>query len=409
MKSQDTSIVLLLVFCVLELVSSISYFWGIHLVFICWLIYSLIAYGDNAIHIFSNLKYKLLLGFYIFYFFSNLFSSGFELAFARTIALLEIFSPVLMYDFYKINRWNNAKYPIWILISVVILNMSLSFSMIEFMGKSGLRDTIQADSENIFKGALAIVTSIAILVPTAFYILLHPDRISPKYKYLKIVFLIIFIFYGILLLCRALFMTSILTAVIGCAIAIIYGTRRWIMKGCICIALISLGFIAYFDEIVDYSDSFGVSSQLFITPKLYEIKYVLEGQSSNAVDISSRNSLAESSFNTFKDNPIFGITHKATDFEETAELGVGNHSEWLDDLALYGIFAVLIFAFLYIAAKEQIRQSKYSLSLILFVFLGFNNPILNFQVIFTVYLLIPIFLEYIKKNYFYVGNRSRCI
>lgn len=164
----------MLIFCILEIVSSIAYFTGIHIVFLVWIASVIGVYGVTAKRIFQGKKYSLIAFFMVFYFLSMLFSVGFSLAFARTIALIETFSPILMYDFYKINRWNNSKYPLFIMISLIVINMSLSFTMIEFMGKSGLRDTIQADSENIFKGALAIVTSLAILIPTAFYIICRP-------------------------------------------------------------------------------------------------------------------------------------------------------------------------------------------------------------------------------------------
>ena len=391
------------------MISSISYFTGIHAVFIAWLIYSIIIYGNEAKKILSGKKYLLLLIFFVFYFMSMLYSVGLSLAFARTIALIEVFSPVLMYDFYKLNRWNNSKYPLWVMISIIIINMSLSFAMIEFMGRSGLRDTIQSDSDNIFKGALAIITSLAILVPTAFFVVLHFKQFKTKFKWVKLGLLIAFIVYGMLLLFNALFMTAIMTSIVGCVIALVYGTRKWLLKSSICVILIVFGFISYFGAIVDFTNSFGPSMKSFITPKLYEIKHILDGDSHSAVDMTARNSLAESSFNTFLDNPFFGVIHKAADFEETAKLGVGNHSEWLDDLALYGVFAFLIFSFLYRAGKEQFKRTKFLLSLLLFTFLGFNNPILNFQVIFTVFLLIPIFLEYIKTSNTYDRNSRSCI
>ena len=316
--------------------------------------------------------------------------------FARTVSMMEVLSPIYMYDLYKVDKWNNSRIPFLVLISIIVVNITLSLNMIEFMGDSGLRMTIQADSDNRFRSALDIVTSLAILIPSIVYSLFHYDRIGIKYKWMAILFMALFTVVSFYLIFKSFFITPLLISIVGSAISVVYGKKNWIIKSAIVAAVFVFVFLTCFPLIVSFVDGISDGASRQVTPKLYELRNTLEGNYKDAYDLSSRGDLASSSFTTFLKNPIIGVSYLATDFEQTSKLGVGNHSEWIDDLAMYGLYALFLFYYLVKAAYQQMEDTRFSLPLLLFLFIGFNNPVLSFMNICTVYLLIPLFFDYIN-------------
>lgn len=390
----------MLIICVIKEVSSISYFSGIHLLFFVWLISTLVSYGQKASSILLERKYIYFYVFLCFYFTSMFVATDFATAFARTVAMMEMMAPIYMYDLYKIDKWGGRKYPFWVLVIVLIINMSLSFAMIEIMGDTGLRQTIQGDSENLFKGAFSIVYSLAIIVPCVVYAIKHmyAIRLKKSRSLLLIVMMAVFGIYATILVFKAYFITALIVLIVGSLLAFIYGKRYWVLKSLLVTGLFVLLFLSNFNAIVSTVDniSYGASKQ--ITPKLYELRSFFLGDVHEAYDMSSRNNLAESSLNTFLQHPVFGVSYMAKDFSETSKIGIGNHSEWLDSLALYGFFSIFLFLFLFYATRQQIKGIGFALSFFLFFFIGINNPILSFTMMSTVYLLIPVFFDMIKLS-----------
>ena len=267
--------------------------------------------------------------------------------FARLVAMMEMLSPIYMYDLYQVNKWNGKKYPFYVLIIVLLANMMVSFSMINVMGDTGLRNTIQSDSDNALKGAFSLIYSLSIIIPTIVYVLKSRKKIGARSKSIVLVASVLFIVYSFILVFRSFFMTAVITTIVGALFALIYEKRRWLLKG-VSIILIAISlFLASFTPLVSYIDNLSYGASRQITPKLYELKYILTGETTKAGDLLSRGDLALSSLTTFLENPIIGVSYKAKDFKDTILIGVGNHSEWLDDLALYGLFSLLLFLFIY--------------------------------------------------------------
>ena len=398
------STVLMLLFCICQQLSSISYFSGIHLIYFCWLISTFVSYGIRARYILFTKKYIILYLFLAFYFMSMIAATNLTTGFARLVAMMEMLSPIYMYDLYQVNKWNGKKYPFYVLIIVLLANMMLSFSMINIMGDTGLRNTIQADSDNALKGAFSLIYSLSIIIPTIVYVLKSRKKIGAKSKSIVLVASILFGVYSFILVFRSYFITALITTIVGVLFALIYEKRRWLLKGGSIILVAISVFLASFTSLVSYIDNISYGASRQITPKLYELKYLLTGETTKAGDLSSRANLALSSLNTFLENPIVGVSYKAKDFEDTITIGVGNHSEWLDNLALYGLFSLLLFSFIYMASKQQLTQYGFSLSLLLFFFLGCNNPVLSFSMLCNVFLLIPMFFDIIKLSN--KGNRN---
>lgn len=99
---------------------------------------------------------------------------------------------------------------------------------------------------------------------------------------------------------------------------------------------------------------------------------------------------------------FFGIgSHNWKDFMTTAESGVGNHSDWLDVLAKYGIIGALI---LYSSLKEyyEYLNNKYGNSFkyeilsffLLILIMGLTKKIVNAQPAIMIFILFPLTLKY---------------
>lgn len=391
------SIILMLLFCICQQLANLSYFSAIHLIFFSWLISTMFAYGPRVKVILKSRKYVHLYCFLAFYFITMSIATNPLTGFARVLAMMETLSPIYMFDLYCINKWNEKKYPFYVLVVIMCLNIIMSFAMIELLGGStGLRTTIQADSEMSFRDALGLVSSLAVIIPSIVYVLKNKRYIRSPRKRLIVILSIAFALWAFVLVMRSYFMIAIVTTIIGSFFALIYSKRGSLFKGGVVLVLSIFLFLTSFNFLVSFVDglSYGASSQ--ITPKLYELKYFITGESHNAEDFSTRINLAKSSLNLFFKEPIFGVSYKVMDFEETVRMGVGNHSEWVDSLALYGVFSFFLFSYLYRAAKKYNIRYKFFLPMILFCFSGFNNPILSFSFLCNIFLLVPMFLDTIE-------------
>lgn len=141
-----------------------------------------------------------------------------------------------------------------------------------------------------------------------------------------------------------------------------------------------------------------------ISGRLKDISYFILGQ--NLDEFSSVGNRWQGlilSFNTFIKNPFTGVG-AFYDLDHISR-GVGGHSQWLDDLARYGILGVLPFwLFLFSVYKQSMMfYNTFNLKVnrifwLYILMLGFINPIFGNQLNITMFILIP-FLPSISNNY----------
>jgi len=110
-------------------------------------------------------------------------------------------------------------------------------------------------------------------------------------------------------------------------------------------------------------------------------KNVDNGESS---DFNTRMELIGTSFNTFLNNPILGVGYKyGYIFERSSEVGMGNHNEWVDALAKYGLMGGVFYILVFLFALQNIyRKSNKKVSsglAFIVIFLGFFNPFFSYQ------------------------------
>ena len=92
------------------------------------------------------------------------------------------------------------------------------------------------------------------------------------------------------------------------------------------------------------------------------------------------------SLDSFWNNPIFGLAHKQM---PGSEIMVGNHSEWFDLLAKYGIFGLLMAFFFILVRKKYFKNKGFAIAFFLFFALGFINPLQVFTIYFAAFYYVP--------------------
>lgn len=143
-----------------------------------------------------------------------------------------------------------------------------------------------------------------------------------------------------------------------------------------------------------------ITPSLMTQNKLSSIVGILEGNS-DIESASIRTLLMEISMKSFLSNPILGSGAYYHDHNI-----IGNHSQFIDDLGRYGLFGSLpIFIFMFYSLMNirrrlpstKVRNSFMFCSL-LFLVLGFLNPIQSYGIIFAVFLVLPLLSRYLQEN-----------
>lgn len=158
---------------------------------------------------------------------------------------------------------------------------------------------------------------------------------------------------------------------------------------------ILLEVIIYILEIIKYKTP-SIMTQI----KIQGIIDVLLGQDS-IFSLGSRISLYSNSIRSFLESPLIGIGAYYNEYNI-----IGGHSQFLDDLARYGIFVFLCdISFYFIYKKNIIKKinciwikNAYNFSWLYFIILGLINPIYNYGISLTMFLIIPVVIRYIQYN-----------
>lgn len=111
-------------------------------------------------------------------------------------------------------------------------------------------------------------------------------------------------------------------------------------------------------------------------------------------------------FVTFLKNPLFGVAYKhGCGYYRPYNFGVGNHCEFVDALANYGVVGGIPFLMMYISQVAEILKMKIphpsKAWIFVLILLGLFNPLRYFQVNFVLFFFIPAFCllhEDIFKN-----------
>jgi len=142
---------------------------------------------------------------------------------------------------------------------------------------------------------------------------------------------------------------------------------------------IILLFFVFKSDILSCLGSFINSMKIsdVVRARLLELIDAMSGSLGNESDLSIRFTLQNVSKNTFLANPLFGVN-----YSNYNEITVGQHSQWMDNLAQFGIIGntILISYFIYIYKYTRkfaftiISRQCINFSWIFFIVFGFLNP-----------------------------------
>lgn len=357
--------------------------------FVLWLAFTVLAYGKKLASIFSQRRFILLFLFLFFYFFSSLFSVGLSSSFNRIVAIANLLSPILMYEIMK-NKKRSTRVCFIVIISFVLLyDVFLSFRFQETYGIDDMRRGVEMGGDyHLMAIAFDICYAIALIIP-AVVELIKKTKYSPQRRYVTLLLLLSIIILFVFLI-RAQFTIAIIIVFLGVAYAFFYD-RKHVFRFVLVSGILVFLFISILPLIIDIMGQGGEHQE--IAKRFEEINYFTEGNRQNAGDINSRQNLSFISIETFFKHPVFGVNHKIDPNIHVGQQGIGNHSEWFDSLARYGLFAFLLMYFLFDSLRRQRQETDSGLVMFLFIILGFLNPVIYYPQMVTTFLYLPIMYQ----------------
>ena len=191
--------------------------------------------------------------------------------------------------------------------------------------------------------------------------------------------LMIILIISVLLVLKANYMTAIALMSVLILLSILLKIRKnYVLFMIIFIALISLlllklesvaRFILVISELKIFSNAIKI--------RLIDISNFLSNRNLlNSNTLQTRLELSSISWNTFKDNFWFGV-----DYTKYNSITIGNHTQWIDNLARFGIIGAFIFCLqlikwlirIYKNTNNYLSKNTIILSWSLFVLLGIIN------------------------------------
>ncbi|NYI50809.1 O-antigen ligase family protein [Macellibacteroides fermentans] len=340
-------------------------------------------------------KHSALLYLFLFY---VLLTSGFDIN--TCISLFTTFLACILLPVKQEIIGNNAKYvkieKLFFFITIGIM-MYYCYKSLLLLNENpmALRLLISEEKDDtiVVGGGYALPYSMSLLCP---FLLYGSQRIGEK-LYKCAIYIVIAA--GTLLVLRSLYTTALMIIFFG---YLLVAMKKISAKNRALVLLFGVIVLFSFIQLLPHIANYFLNQDSNVVGRrLTEINNIINSTSGgdDDGDFTSRIKLTMSSIMTFLDNPIFGVGPSVHyDYFEMEKIGIGSHAQWFDIFAIYGIFALLLVSFLINAAKK-ISNNNYSL--ILFIILGFLNPVFSFTIVFTAFYIAPLlnFLWPANKHY----------
>lgn len=254
--------------------------------------------------------------------------------------------------------------------------------------------------ENLYiGGGYSIAFGSSLLFVYLFTIFLK-NQIPPKRRKMTIVFMCVLYF----LVLKTESTTTLIATTVGAAVSLFITARNSknkTVRNLLYVAIIFIiifvlsGGVEYIASMVTSSTDVG-SEDLYsrrfnrIAEKVLSFGGSSSSNESNYVD--ERWGLVVLSFNTFLENPIFGMGYKVGNvFSELSKNGVGTHSEIADLLAQMGLVGALLF-FVYIknSISNLSRKETSKGYIVALLIMALMNPFRHFHGFYVLFFIIPL-------------------
>lgn len=300
----------------------------------------------------------------------------------HAIGMAELLMFFLLIDNYDIDLFFDDKNYInrvknWILYSYH-LSIIISIIFLLIKGKNLYRSSA-ASSNFLVAPQFFLIFSICISMALTFEAIKNRDK-----RVRNIVLILLNATYIVL----SNYTTQMIFLLAGITIVIIntiLDTKTKRIIGTVIIAFLIFGLVNYLPEIIRWIAITFFSNNGTVYMRLNELyTFLMFGDA--GIDLNGRFDLINASVRTFKEHFIFGVSFLNYNTQATG-IVVGDHSEWVDDLARYGIVGFTLFAafvccgFKSLFVKFRATKELVISYVLLIVLYGFANPILNIFVV----------------------------
>lgn len=240
-------------------------------------------------------------------------------------------------------------------------------------------------------GAFDFIYGLVIVLPVLVYVA------TQKKEKIKKIMYIILIVLSLICIFKSNFTIAYILFVVDIILYLFFQSNS--IWGKIISETLLLIFLLFGKKIIEIYIEFliGNTTSIWSKIKLESIMNILNGEGSLS-ETTSRISLLLRDINSFFSSPILG---KGAFYGVGSSDFIGQHSQFLDELARYGLLGgILLFYFIYICIKriwksieDKVLKNKYLITTIVFIMLGFLNPIFNGGILFFYFIVIPILIE----------------
>lgn len=366
-----------------------------HICFAIWLFISLLLGRNQLISIFSRSYFKYLYIFLLYYFLASLYAFSPITCVNRLITTFELISPFIMYELYSNMGRKYSLFLVCLIIAVLLVDINIMYSTIVASAGLGLKQHL--GDNDYLDNAFNLIYSMAIIPGFLVYQIRLVLNHNYRFKYSIICFSVALILISIYIVTLSLYATALFIMILGILLGFFYNRRKWKVKLLFTVCSILVLFYYLFPTILSFVSEIIPDSKILVI-RIEEVFNIINGQADSEASSSARFVRAFMSLNTFFEYPFFGVTHLTSDFEKLEGVILGNHTQWIDDMALYGIFSFSLFSFWAKAIKNLNVQINIMVIIIPFVILGFLNQCV-FVIQMYIYFLFMPFIGNLIRNY----------
>ncbi len=245
-------------------------------------------------------------------------------------------------------------------------------------------------------GSFDFIYGLVIVLPVLTYVA------SQKKEKTKKIFYLVLIMFSILCIFKSNFTTAYILLVIDILLYLFFKSDSIFGKITSVLLLIIFSIFGkdilgwYFNMLLENTTS------IWSKTKLLNIINIINGNGTLSAT-TDRVELILRDVYSFIDSPFIG---KGAFYSVGSSIYIGQHSQFLDELARYGLLGVIPLSYFIYSCIRQILTSindklmrnKFLIATVVFLMLGFLNPIFNDGILFFYFIVIPILIEERKIN-----------